>query len=471
MIIAALSTAPGKGGIAIIRLSGEGCHKLIINKYFESINPKKQQKLHAGKINFAKLYFGNLQDKQTKKNIDEVNILFFNAKNSYTGEESLEIHCHGSMLIVRKILNLLYQNEEITEAEPGEFTQKRFLNGKIDLVQAEAVTDLINAESENSLKSSQEQLSGGLSNELARINQMLIDLLSHLELELDFIEEEIDHLDNDAIEKRFNEALEVLQKFIDGYSTGKKYREGIKVALVGKVNAGKSSLMNALLNENRVIVTDVEGTTRDIIEEKIEVNGYLLKIVDTAGLRKTTDVVEQEGIKRTEQAIENADLLVHVVDISQRTDDFFTELEKYAGGKFKQKTIKVLNKIDILDEEMVEEITKDINELLGDGASVQAISCKEKKHIQDLKHVIVDKTMQHNVSYTPYLISNLRHFNILESTKEKLTLARESLLTGMDNGVIIVDVRDALDTLGELTGKTSSMDILNNIFGSFCIGK
>ena len=453
MIIAALASAPGKGGISVIRVSGENCHNIIIDNFF----PIKR---HNKKLKYSYLYFGKFFENLTNTNktiIDEVMVAFFKKGKSYTGDESLEISCHGSPLIVTKILTELYNTGKIREAEAGEFTRERFMNGKIDLVQAESVIDLINSESEMSLKASNEQLQGFLSDELLKINKKLIDLLSHLELELDFGEEEIDFLSNEKINFRFVEAITVIDKFLLSFNTGKKYKEGIKVALIGKVNAGKSSLMNKLLNKERVIVTDIEGTTRDIIEEQIEVNGFLIRLFDTAGLRDTEDIVEKEGIKKSLQAIEDADIVLHIVDASKDDNtDFFSELDID-----EKKLIVIQNKADKVEEKLVDK--KNSNEIY--------TSCKTGLGIDDLKNKIIDKALNEDISYHSSVITNLRHFNILLDTKKSLILAQESLLSGQNNEVVILDVRDGLDKLGELTGKSTSLDVINNIFMSFCIGK
>lgn len=446
MIIAALASAPGKCGVSVIRISGENCISLLLNFF----TPKNKKMIK--KMEYSKLYFGQFHD--SNEVIDEIMISFFKNGVSYTGEESAEITCHGSPLIIRKILQTLYTSNKVREAQPGEFTQKRFMNGKIDLVQAEAVIDLINSESDSAYESSKEQMSGSLSTELLKIKDMLVNLLSHLELELDFAEEDLDFMTKDEIDDKFMIALNVISKFITSFNSGKIYREGIKVALVGKVNAGKSSLMNCLLNTERVIVTEIEGTTRDIIEEKIEVNGIMLRIFDTAGFRITEDLVEKEGIKRSFKAIEDADLILHILDAETADENTINEY-----SHLKNKTIRVFNKIDKV---------KNKPALTEEDA---VISCKTAQGISELKNQIVEKVLKDDITYQSSHITNLRHYNILRETYSNLELARESLVDGQNNEVIILDVRNALDRLGEITGETTGLDIINNIFGSFCIGK
>jgi len=438
MIIAALASAPGKAGISVIRVSGKGSAGVVR----EFLTSKKV----SGKIEFNKIYFSKFVNEGEL--IDEVNAVFFEEGHSYTGEESSEIYCHGSPIIVKKILEALYETKGVREAEPGEFTQRRFMNGKMDLVQAEAVIDLINAESDASYTASREQLEGGLSEELKKINSMLIDLISVLELELDFSDEDLEFTPKEEIAYKVDNALEVINKFIQGYKKGRIFRDGIKVVLLGEVNVGKSSLMNRLLKSDRVIVTEIAGTTRDTIEEKIEVHGYLLRLFDTAGFRETTDVIETEGISRSKKLLEEADIVLQIID-STRTENIPVIQA--------QNIIRVFNKCDLKDVKT-------------DAGSIK-VSCKTGEGIDDLKDMIVKTVIDENLSYQPYYISNLRHLNILRETAVQLEQAKVSIIESQTNEVVIFDLRQALDTLGELTGETTSIDIINNIFGKFCIGK
>ncbi|PID28888.1 MAG: tRNA uridine-5-carboxymethylaminomethyl(34) synthesis GTPase MnmE [Candidatus Cloacimonadota bacterium] len=434
-IIAALASAPGIGGVSIIRVSGDGSHNLIKNFF------SNKKKIKSGRFYYGNFIYNN-------EIIDEVIVLFFNKKFSYTGEESLEINTHGSPLIVKKILDILYGTGMVVEPLPGEFTQRRFMNGKIDLVQAEAVTDLIHSESELSLKQSKEQLKGVLSEELLDIKNEITSLISTLELELDFSEEDLDFTPRSEIDEKFSKLLDILNNFISSYETGKIYNEGIKVVLSGKVNAGKSSLLNRLLKENRAIVTDIEGTTRDIIEERISIRGYLVRIIDTAGLRKTDDIVESEGIKRSLEHIENGDIVLNIIDGSK----FDPNLVKSGNN-----IINVLNKADLNDSLECENSIK--------------ISCKDGRGISDLKDMIIDIVEKNMIKPRSAILTNKRHLDIVKRARQSIELARESLTFGMNNEVIIPDIKMGLDILGELTGETTSLDIINNIFANFCIGK
>ncbi len=438
MIIAALASAPGKAGISVIRLSGTGSAELV-RKFLTS------KKMGKG-FEYNRLYFSPFVNEG--EFIDEVTVVFFEEGRSYTGEESAEIFCHGSPIVVKRILEALYEVKEVREAEPGEFTQRRFMNGKIDLVQAEAVIDLINAESDASYTASKEQLEGGLSDELRKINDKLIELISILELELDFADEDLEFTPKNEIAGKVENALEVIGKFIQGYKTGRIFRDGIRVAIAGEVNVGKSSLMNRLLKSDRVIVTDVAGTTRDTIEEKIEVHGYLLRLFDTAGIRETSDIIESEGIMRSKKILEEADIVLQVIDSTKAEN-----IQEIKAGKI----IKVYNKCDL--KELPEE-TSSIN-----------VSCKTGQGIDELKDLIVKSVINADLTYKPYYISNLRHLNILKETATQLEQAKVSISESQTNEVVILDLRQALDTLGELTGETTSLDIINNIFGNFCIGK
>jgi len=438
MVIAALASAPGRAGISVIRLSGTGSTD-IVKEYLTS-------KRISGQFEYNRLFFSKFVNEGEL--IDEVTVVFFKENHSYTGEESAEIYCHGSPLVVKKILEALYEDKRVRQAEPGEFTQRRFMNGKTDLVQAEAVIDMINAESDASYTASREQLEGGLSAELRKINQMLVDLISVLELELDFADEDLEFTPKNEIEDKVDNAIEVVNKFVEGYKKGRIFKDGIKVVLAGEVNVGKSSLMNRLLRSDRVIVTDIAGTTRDTIEEKIEVHGYLLRLFDTAGIRETDDVIETEGISRSRKLMDEADIVLQIIDSS--TTAKITDIQA-------RNLIKVYNKCDL----------KDIS--VGEGSI--KISCKTGKGIEELKDMIVRSVIDENMTYQPYYISNLRHLNILKDTASKLEQAKTSINESQTNEVIILDLRQALDTLGELTGETTSLDIINNIFGKFCIGK
>ncbi|MBU4486828.1 MAG: tRNA uridine-5-carboxymethylaminomethyl(34) synthesis GTPase MnmE [Candidatus Delongbacteria bacterium] len=438
MIIAALASAPGKAGISVIRLSGN--HS--VNTLIQFLSSKKISK----NLEYRKLYLTKFVSEGEE--IDEIIVVFFEEDHSYTGEESAEIYCHGSPLIVRKILESLYAHKDVREAEPGEFTQRRFMNGKMDLIQAEAVIDLINSESDASYIASKEQLEGGLSEELKTINKMLIDLISLLEIELDFADEDLEFTPKEEIAAKVDNAVEVINKFIQGYKKGRIYRDGIKVALVGDVNVGKSSLMNRLLKSDRVIVTDIAGTTRDTIEEKIEVHGYLIRLFDTAGIRETEDIIENEGISRSKKLLDEADIVLQIIDS--------TNVENIAHIQA-QNLIKVFNKCDLKDLTVGDDSVK--------------ISCKTGTGIDELKELIVKTVIDENMSYQPYYISNLRHLNVLKETVVQLEQAKISINESQTNEVVILDIRQALDTLGELTGETTSLDIINNIFGKFCIGK
>ena len=438
MIIAALASAPGKAGISVIRLSGKGSTELV-KKFLTSKRIGKEPE-------YNRLYFSPFVNEG--EFIDEVTVVFFKEGRSYTGDESAEIFCHGSPIVVKRILEALYEVKGVREAEPGEYTQRRFMNGKMDLVQAEAVIDLINAESEAGYTASKEQLEGGLSEELKKINDMLVELITILELELDFADEDLEFTPKEEISGKVDNALEVIAKFIQGFKTGRIIKDGIRVALVGEVNVGKSSLLNRMLKSDRVIVTDIAGTTRDTIEEKIEVHGYLLRLFDTAGIRETSDMIENEGISRSRKILGEADIVLQVIDS--------TNADNVQDIKAKN-LIKVYNKCDLKD-------------LIVPEGSIK-ISCKTGQGIDELKDTIVKSVIDENMTYQPYYISNLRHLNILKETADQLEQAKISINGSQTNEVVILDLRNALDTLGELTGETTSMDIINNIFGKFCIGK
>ncbi|MBN1970953.1 MAG: tRNA uridine-5-carboxymethylaminomethyl(34) synthesis GTPase MnmE [Candidatus Delongbacteria bacterium] len=435
-IIAALATPPGIGGISVIRISGANSLEIVL--------PFLRFKRNKVKVKPGRIYYCDFfVDVEL---VDEIMIAYFEEYRSYTGEETLEISCHGSPVIVSKILEALYNTNKIHRAGPGEFTERRFMNGKIDLVQAEAVINLINSESDLSSKTSLNQLKGVLSDELGSIKKQITGLLSTLELELDFSEEDIEFTPKSEIESHFDALLSVLYKFLNSYKTGKIYRDGIKIVLTGKVNAGKSSLMNRLLKENRAIVTSIEGTTRDVIEERLNVKGYLLRIFDTAGLRETEDIIELEGIKRSKELIDDSDLILNLIDSTNFDNNLILD---------NPKAINVLNKCDMANVNL----------------SYLKISCKTGDGVEELKDEIIRKIEKDYIQSGSAFLTSKRHEEIVIRAISSVKRAKDTLYQGYSNEVIIPELRDALDILGELTGETTSLDIINNIFANFCIGK
>ncbi len=443
--IIALATPAGVGAISVIRVSGPKSIEAVDSVFEGKINltNAKTHTIHYGKIKFE------------KEVIDDVLVSVFRAPNSYTGEDSIELSTHGSQLIVQKIIEAILQND-VRLAEPGEFTKRAFLNGKMDLAQAEAVVDVINSRAEASLRGARNQLDGILSAKVDSLREMLINSSSMLELELDFAEEDLEFLPKDKVIGRINEITSEIDSLLKSYEFGKVMRDGVNVALVGKPNVGKSSLLNYLLKESRAIVSEIPGTTRDVIREEFSVDGILYKLYDTAGIRLTEDAIEKEGVVRSRNAVKNADLVIFLNDVLEGfAEDLFKQLVELTS---EEKVLKVVNKIDL-------------NPKHGIKSDVQ-ISAKTGEGIESLFTAMKEKTIgAGNYSEKGAVVSNLRHFKALQKAKEHLENAKESLIAGMSGEFIAVDLRNAESSLGEIIGKVTSDDILNNIFSKFCIGK
>lgn len=454
--IAALATPIGVGGIAVIRISGEQSFSIVDSLFSGGI---KIQEADSHTV-----HFGKIRDRHSTV-LDTVLVTVFRSPHSYTGEDVVEISLHGGYFISQMVLNELYA-AGARPALPGEFTFRAFLNGKLDLSQAEAVADIIHSKSEKSHKASLEQLSGKLSKHINDLRTQLLNLCSLLELELDFSQEGIELTKKDELLEKLQSIEVKITSMIESYSEGKLAREGVRVALVGKPNTGKSSLLNILLEEERAIVSDIPGTTRDVIEESIILEGLEFIFTDTAGLRESSDLVEQEGIRRTILKLQNADVVLFIVDSSvphssedvKWYNEIFESINGRALGLF------VVNKIDIR--------AKSFNPKLFANHRVVEISCVTHEGIQELKKLLVDIVLpHHDSSVSSIIITNIRHKQALESAKRSLQNAKASIINGMSGEFIAVDLRDALNYLGEIIGLTTSDDILNNIFSKFCIGK
>lgn len=459
--IAAIATPVGEGGISVIRISGKGALHTA-DSLFRGKKRIKDMLSHTA-------VFGNIVDSGSDRTVlDEVVVVVFRSPNSYTGEDVVEISCHGGMLVTKSILNALIESGA-RHANPGEFTQRAFINGRLDLSQAEAVADIIHARTERAHRSSLDQLKGRLSQEIEEIRQSILNFCSLIELELDFAEEDIELANRDDFIKRADGVIKRLQDLIDSFKVGKVYREGIKVVLAGKPNAGKSSLLNTLLQENRAIVTDIPGTTRDVIEESLNIDGLLFRVIDTAGLRVTDDPVESEGVQRTIQQIEQADLALMIVDYSQSMTD---EEIKYIDSildKMEELDVAplvVLNKIDVAGTDSFFDTGKLMH------YPFVKLSAKTGEGVDVLKKQMVHlATGGKAYQEGSVLVTNSRHRDALIRARHGLGLAITSLKDGQSGEFVSVDLRAALDALGEITGVVTTDDILNNIFSNFCIGK
>jgi tRNA modification GTPase trmE len=450
--IAAISTPKGEGGIGIIRISGDKSFE-ILSKIFNTKNPNKD-------LGFYKFNYGFIHDKG--KIIDEVMIVRMKAPKTYTCEDVVEINCHGGYFVTEKVLELVLKNGA-RHAEKGEFTKRAFMNGRIDLSQAEAVMDLIHGKTEKSISLSLDQLRGDLKNKINNFKKSLLDVTAHVNVVLDYPEEGIDDPLPENLRKNLEKVYEEANLLIESYDKGKKIKEGIKTVIVGKPNVGKSTLLNSLLREERAIVTHVPGTTRDIIEEIINIKGIPLVLTDTAGIRKTDDIVENIGVEKSKQLIEKADLILLVLDASEKLEKEDMEvIEKIKENN--KKTIVLLNKIDL--ERKLDLSSYNLENIV-------EISAKDNIGIEEMEDKIYSYIVEEDVENTSekLIITNIRHKTALEKTKEAVKNIFETIDTGMPMDLISVDLKEALDSLSEITGEISSEDILEHIFGNFCVGK
>lgn len=450
--IAAISTPKGEGGIGIIRISGDKSFE-ILDKIFKPKNPNKD-------LGFYQFNYGFIYDGE--KVIDESMVVRMKAPKTYTCEDVVEINCHGGQFVTQKVLELVLKNGA-RHAEQGEFTKRAFMNGRIDLSQAEAVMDLIQGKTEKSISLSLDQLRGDLRDKINSFKKALLDITAHVNVVLDYPEEGID--DPLPVELRDNlEAVyEEATRLIESYDKGKKIKEGIKTVIVGKPNVGKSTLLNSLLREERAIVTHVAGTTRDVIEEVINIKGIPLVLVDTAGIRQTDDIVENIGVEKSKEFIEKADLVLLVLDASRELEDEDREVINQINENHK-KVIVLLNKIDLerkidLDEYNFENIVE--------------ISAQKNVGIEDMEEKIYSFIVDEKVedSSEKLIITNVRHKTALEKTKDAIRNIFETIDMGFPMDLISVDLKEALDSLSEITGEISSEDILDHVFGNFCVGK
>jgi tRNA modification GTPase len=454
--IAAIATPVGEGAISVIRVSGESAISKVASRF------EGKQSLLRAKSHTA--HFGHIVD-DNNRTLDEVVCTVFCAPKSFTGEDTVEISCHGGILVTRRVLECIFETG-ILPAEPGEFTKRAFLNGKLDLCQAEAIADLIHAQSDKAQQTSVGQLEGALSKQIHVVRDQLVQSLGLLELELDFSEENIALVDKGKVESLFKHTILEIDQLIRTYKYGKVFREGVRVALVGIPNVGKSSLLNALLKENRAIVTDVPGTTRDFIEEKMIIGGVLFRLIDTAGLRETEDIVEKEGVQRTWKVIKGSDIIVFVHDCTKTmVPDELYFLEKIKKEKQKELII-ANNKTDLQQIEFSLKIIS--NKLL-----LVETSVINKNGIEKLKEALLKKVADQSQveNKESVVITNERHYSALIRAKQSMLSALDSLKHGNSEEFIAVDLRTAIDSIGEIIGFVTTEEILNNIFSKFCIGK
>jgi tRNA modification GTPase len=452
--ICALATPSGNGALAVIRISGKDALD-IADKVFVSSKNKKLKAQKAYTSHFGKIYDDN-------ELIDEVLVSLFKAPHSYTGEDSAEISCHGSGYIRQRILNLLIKHGALP-AGPGEFTQRAYLNGKMDLAQAEAVADLIASETAAAHKVALQQMRGGFSNDLAGLREKLLHFASLAELELDFSEEDVEFADRNELSRLIQNIKQKIKELVNSFELGNAVKNGVPVAIIGEPNVGKSTLLNALLNEDKAIVSNIAGTTRDAVEDLMTVNGMLFRFIDTAGIRHTTDTVENLGIEKTMDKIRKADIVLLLIDA--RNNNALEKIEAISKEISTQKLIVVFNKSDQTGGEAIPTLNhKKVY------ASLQ-LSAKYKQHINELLELLTDAVNYNKDSLNATVVTNTSHLHALSAAADACQKVEQSLAQKLSVDLLSQDIRSILQHIGSITGHISPDEILGNIFKNFCIGK
>jgi tRNA modification GTPase len=457
--ILALSTPSGEGAIGVIRLSGKEAIS-IANKVFKG---KDLLQVEANT-----LHFGSIIDPSSKNVIDEVVVGIFKAPRSYTGENVVEISCHGSSYILKKVIELL-SHAGARMATRGEFTLRAFLNGKMDLSQAEAVADLIASENKGSHDLAMKQMRGGFTNQISLLRQELIDFAALIELELDFSEEDVVFADRTKLANLVNNIQSVIKKLLDSFMLGNAIKKGVPIAIIGKPNVGKSTLLNALLNEERAIVSDIPGTTRDVIEDALVIDGIQFRMIDTAGIRKTTDTIESIGISKTMEQIEKAQIVLYVHDIRDDHRDIADQINQLSLEQ-NQHLIVMLNKADLIENMCSAFDIEEAVSTLSGRIPVIAFSAKNKTSLDRLTNLLVEK-VKSGIDHNSTIVTNARHFEALDQAYQSLDDVLTGLNTGVTGDFIAMDIRRSLHHLGSITGEIHTEELLGSIFGRFCIGK
>lgn len=457
LTIAAISTAPAIGGIGIVRMSGKDCFE-VLEKIFKPKNPETIEKIAGYRIKY-----GTIVNPETNRVVDEVLVSYFKCPKSYTAENMCEINSHGGIVVLREILELCLKNGAEL-AKPGEFTERAFLNGRIDLTQAEAIIDIINAKSTREAQESANQLEGYLSRKINEIRDKIMDIMVNIEANIDYPEYDVEEVSNKDAENKLKEIENELIKLSKTFENGKILKEGVKIAIIGSPNAGKSSLLNSMLKEERAIVTDIAGTTRDIIEEQISIEGIPFKVIDTAGIRDAKDKIEQIGIEKSKKAANEADVILAVFDSSVPLNDEDREILNLLKHK---KSIIVLNKTDL--KQIVNNECKEIQDV---NTEVINISLKNNEGLERIYESLVKMFNLNQINLDNELtITNIRHQELINKAIENTRMALNDLNNSMPIDIISINIKEILEHLGEITGDNVSEDIIKNIFAKFCLGK
>ena len=451
--IAIISSPQGQGAISIIRVTGNEAHKVLEKIFRAKVKRKKYSDLEIHKN-----YLGIIQDKD--EIIDEVIISKLEKPNSFTGEDMVEIFCHGSIYIQNRIMELL-SDKGIRAANAGEFSLRSYMNGKMDLIQAEGISDLISSNSKTSHKIAINQMRGGVSSEIKKMRDELLNLTSLIELELDFSEEDVEFASRDKFLSLLNNVEIFISELVDSFKYGNALKDGIPVSIVGAPNVGKSTLLNSILNEDKAITSPIAGTTRDIIEDTFNLNGKLFRFIDTAGIRKTDDEIEKIGISRTLESIDKSEIILYLIDSTTCDKDIGIEIDELnkLKKKYKEKSIiSIFTKADLVKKQIKR---SELNPIL--------INTKEQKDVNYLKNKIIEKLNQ-NFS-NKLIITNSRHYSALSLAKKEINNVKEGLKNNIPSDLLTVDLKQVLYHLGEVTGEVTNDEVLSNIFSRFCIGK
>ena len=456
--IIALATASGAGAIAVLRVSGPKAIS-VSNTLFKSIHDKNllNQPTHT-------IHLGHIVD--VDRVLDEVLVSIYKNPQSYTGEDVVEISCHGSSYIQQEILQLFIRNG-CRSANPGEFTLRAFLNGKMDLSQAEAVADLIASDSAAAHQIAMQQMRGGFSSEIKKLREELLNFASLIELELDFSEEDVEFADRRQFEDLLQRIVKVLKYLIDSFSTGNVIKNGVPISIIGAPNVGKSTLLNALLNEDKAIVSNIAGTTRDAIEDELIIEGVKFRFIDTAGIRQTDDTVESIGIKKTFAKMAESQVIIQLIDASliskANTADILASLVETKAQYPEKETLVVLNKMDLADKALLSKVFSELEPL--------HMSAKTGTGVELLKTKLLDMVHMGKLQNNDTIITNARHYDALRLALENIQKVQVGMQTGLSGDLLAIDIREALYHFGRITGEISTDDLLGNIFANFCIGK